>query len=326
MPDTLPAQNSSFSRRLPGLQLGVDSTSLGQFKTCPRLYYYSIVLGWEPASPNVHLTFGLLLHEALERYDHLRACGEDHERALSFTVRCTLRQTWDPKLQRPWSSGDSNKNRLTLIRTIVWYLDEFGAKDPLATVQLTSGRPAVELSFQFDSGYTSTVTGEAFQFCGHLDRLVEFTGGTYIVDSKTTKHTLSPDWFKQFTPDNQMSMYALAGQIAFGRQMAGIIINGMQILVEGTRFQRGLVLRDGPQLDEWLADTGRWLAQMEGCAAEGADSLGEAAWPQNDKACHMYGGCKFRDVCSRSPAARQPYLEANFRRRVWDPLRKRGDI
>jgi hypothetical protein len=34
--------NTSFSKLLPGMQVAIDSTSLGAFKTCPRYYYYNI--------------------------------------------------------------------------------------------------------------------------------------------------------------------------------------------------------------------------------------------------------------------------------------------
>src|SRR5271167_1415999 len=89
------AENSSFSRRLPGLQIAVDSTSLGVFKTCPRKYQYSIIFGWRSREESPHLTFGILLHKAREQYDHLRSQSTPHEEALAAVVRWTLNETWD---------------------------------------------------------------------------------------------------------------------------------------------------------------------------------------------------------------------------------------
>ena len=45
--DSVPTAPSPF---LPGtkIQYALDSTSLGNFKTCPRLYYYTNILGWQP--------------------------------------------------------------------------------------------------------------------------------------------------------------------------------------------------------------------------------------------------------------------------------------
>lgn len=322
-------QNTSFSSLIPGLQLAVDSTSLGQYKTCPRLYYYSIVLGWRPRRTSVHLTFGLLAHGFRERYDHRRAAGDDHDSALRMALLWALKQTWVPGLGRGWVSGDPNKNRLTLLRTMIWYHDQY-RDDPCETVVLANGKPAVELSFSFNSGY-STIGGESYLLCGHMDKIGQMNGTAYIHDLKTTKHALSSWWFEQFTPGNQFSTYTLAGQVVWHEPIAGLIVDGVQVLVNGARFERGLVPRPQAVVEEWHQGLGKWLLRMELSAKEGA-SLQEAGkdpvqgWPMNDTACDRFGGCDFRPVCSRSPASRSQWLETDYVKRIWDPLQRRGDV
>ena len=63
-------------------------------------------------------------------------------------------------------------NRLTLLRSVVWYLDQF-EHDSLETVILQDGKPAVELSFRFLTNYQAP-TGEPFLLCGHFDRVALF--------------------------------------------------------------------------------------------------------------------------------------------------------
>lgn len=312
------ATNSSFSKFVPGLQLAVDSTSLGEFKVCPRKYLYSIVLGYEPKQTSVHLTFGLLMHGSVERYHHARASGQGHEPALLTTVAWLLAETWDKGLKRGWVSGDSYKNRLTLLRTLVWYLDQY-QDDTLETVLLGNGKPAVELSFSFDSGLRSRLTGEPILFCGHLDRVALLNGVAYIPDVKTTKSELSPYFWAQFNPNNQFGMYMLAGQVAFGQPVRGMIVDGVQVLVGSSRFARHIVQFDEARTLEWHRDAGTFVRGMEDCAEQGY-------WPMNDKSCGQYGGCPFQSVCARSPVARQTWLDAEFKPRVWDPLQRRGDI
>lgn len=319
------APNTSFSRAMPGLQLAVDSTSLGEFKVCPRKYFYNIICGWQPAGGNPHLQFGILLHGARERYDRQCASGVEHEEALRIVLAWVLGATWNSELQRPWTSGHATKNRLTLVQTVVWYLDELGQNDPLETYRFADGTPAVELPFAFDSGYRTFVTNESITFCGHLDRLARFAGKVVIPDVKTTGHALNPEWFKGFSPGNQFSMYLTAGRVAFKEPIQTLIIDGIQIGVGFARFQRGEVTRSVEQLDEWYEHTGHWLKQMELCADEGLER-GEAAWPQNDRSCDQYGGCEHRATCSRTPSARPAWLSANFTRRQWDPLARRSDI
>lgn len=312
------SSNGSFSKAQPGFQIAVDSTSLGAFKECPRKYYYSIIWGYQPAQLSVHLTFGLLMHEGRERYYQSRSQGLQHDEALDAAVEWGLKVTWNKELKRPWVSGSPEKNRNTFLRSLIWYLDKYGDNDPLETVILRSGKPAVELSFQFDSGFYSH-EGERVTLCGHIDRLVRLNDEIYVSDLKTSKHQLDAGFFKKFSPDNQFSLYVLSGQIAFEKPTKGLILDALQVIVTDTRFQRGMIDRSASQLEEWLDDQQFWIGQMETAAQL-------QKWPQNDKSCGLYGGCQFREVCSKSPASRQQWLASDFRRRVWDPTVKRGDI
>lgn len=315
------ATNTSFSKKLPGLQLAVDSTSLGEFKTCPRKYYYRIILGLQPNEESVHLTFGILLHTGSELYDKFKAKGFDHEVALLHVVKWAMTVTWNKALQRPAFTGTPEKNRLTLLRSLVWYLDQYegGEATALQPFILKNGKPAVELSFHFDSGAKARSTGEPISLCGHLDKIKLLNDRPYIMDIKSTKSTLSPHFFAQFNPHNQFSLYSLAGQVAFDQPTAGLIIDAVQVGVNFSRMHRELIQRDQAQIDEWLGMLGYWLQQMEVAALA-------ASWPMNETSCDKYGGCDFRSICSKSPASRQLWLDKGFRQQQWDPLSRRTDI
>lgn len=310
--------NTSFSPLHPTLQIALDSTSIGTFKECPRKYYYSIVEGWQSRNLNVHLVFGLHTHSAREVYEHAKAKGKNHEEALRLAVKATLCATWDPVLRRPWISEDNNKNRFSLIRTLVWYLDQF-ADDPMKTVILASGKPAIELSFRFVTDYKSTLSGETFLLCGHLDRVADYDGKQYILDVKTTKYTVGSDFFSKFTPGNQFSTYMLAAKMAYGLPVQGIIVDAAQVAVTFSRFARGIVTRTPEQLDEWYKDLGLTIERIERAAKDNY-------WPMNDTACGNYGGCPFQMVCSLSPSVRDKWISKGFVKRIWDPLMVRGEV
>ena len=294
-----------FSQRLPGMQLQVNSSSLGPFKQCPRKYYYTIVTGLETAERSIHLTFGTLVHKASEIYDLNKLEGLSHEENLLATLKWALRATWDFRLGRPWQSGHSDKNRTTFIRSIIWYLEQYGANDNLETVVLANGSPAVELDFEFESGYL-TGQGESVTFIGKLDKLVRLGDDPFVKDIKTTGYALDPGYWKRYNPDNQFSLYTVAGKVAFGIGVKGIICDAVQVGVTFSRFARNLIPRTDDQLNEWLADAMYWLRQMETCAIA-------EYWPQNDKSCGLYGGCEFRDICAMSPGARPRWLESGFK-------------
>jgi hypothetical protein len=296
----------AWSSQVPGLQTKVNSSGLGTYKTCPRKYYYEYVRGLRTRAPMWDADFGTLLHKASEIYDKTRLEPQGHQGALENALCEILIMTWDAKAKRPFQFDHPIKNRTSLIRTIIWYLDHYGANESLELIVLPDGTPALELQFEFDSGYVAP-TGERIMFCGRLDKVVRatFDGHAYIKDIKTTKYELSAHYFAQFAPDTQMSLYPIAGKVCFDFDVAGVIVDGVQIGVGFSRFKRAKIEKPDEVLEEWLVDSHFWLAQMSRSAIEDH-------WPQNDKACGLYGGCDFRSVCAMRPKARETWLMAGW--------------
>lgn len=344
------------------LQWVWDSVSLNDAKTCLRKYFYTMIEGWQPRAVSFHLDFGIWYHSALEQYDKMRAKDTPPEEAILEVVRDLLIKTWieesctecagkgytsayspdneqdtcpvckgdgyiggHPALTFQNESGewlpiDPNKNRETLVRSVVWYLDQFGEADPAKTLTLPNGAPAVELTFKMETEIAlplSRVTTQGrYILSGHLDRVVIFDGDPYVMDRKTTKSTISPYYFKRYNPDNQMSLYSLAASLVFHAPVKGVIIDAAQIAVGFTSFSRGVVTRTSAQLDEWLRDLEPILRGVEKAAETGH-------WPMNDTACDKYGGCAFRDICSKDPGVRDQFLKSNYVERRWNPLQVR---
>ena len=309
------ANNTAFSGLVPGMQLAIDSTSLGEFKTCPRKYYYSILRGLQPRGGSVHLTFGIWMHSARELYEKAKLTGAPHDEALDKVLDWALRETWNEALGRPWVSGHETKTRQSLIQSIVWYLDALGRDDTFETLVLANGKPAIELSFQFDLGLR-TQAGEQISLCGHIDRIARMNDTPYILDIKTSTYAPDARWAKQFTPGNQFSIYTLAGRTAFGVQVRDLIVDGVQVGVGFTRFGRHLIPRDDETLAEFLDDTATHVAHMEEAALA-------QHWPMNDTSCTKYGGCPFQPICERKPSGREKWIGPEYEQRVWDPLRSR---
>jgi hypothetical protein len=316
MPEAEPTVNGSFSKELWGLQTIIDQTSLGEFKECPRKYYYRIIMGWVPRTQSPHLMFGHLMHSGCEKYEHAKAQGQDHQSSVRAAVRHVLSSGWD--------SENREKNRYTLVRTLVWYLDSFGEKDKLETIILANHKPAVELTFSFNPKDFETgqelkaLTGEHIHFAGHLDRMVMYQDEPFVCDRKTTRGTLGPTYFMQYTPDNQFSMYALGAKFAYDVRVKGVICDAAQVKVTFSKFERGIIYRTEAQLREWYHDAVFWVNLM-GQMAE------QKRWPQNDKACHYYGGCPYRAVCGRTSPAREAWLELDYVKSTWDPSQPRGE-
>lgn len=309
--------NGAFSLSNPSMQLYWDSTSLSALKACPRRYQYSIIEGWQGRGEAPDLLFGIGFHAAIERNDHSRAQGASWQEGMRSAMRYVLESTWDPAKQKPLWIGTNHKNRETLLRTVVWYLLQWETSDdPLETIILSNGKPAVELSFRIPLDIT--LSGETAWLCGHLDKLARLreTEDIYICDKKTTKHALDENYFANYSPDNQMSGYAFGGRASYHLPIKGLVIDAAQVGVTFTRFQRGFIDRTPAQLEEWYYDLRYWLSQAESFAKSGY-------WPMNDKSCYL---CQFKGICGRSPQVRDEWLLAGYAKRVWDPTIVRGDI
>lgn len=316
---TEPAQ-SPF---LPGTnqQWAWDSTSLGDLKTCPRKYFYTMIEGWVPKSDNVHLRFGGEYHEAIQDYEYAKTEGSKHEAAIEIAVQKLLVRIKDWEVDTTTKAGNY-KNPKTLLQLCIDYFDHY-VDDPATTYILENGKPAVELSFKFELPW-GPVVGEPYIICGHLDRVVDFSGDLFVLDHKTSTTTPSDYFFKGFNPSNQMTLYTLAGKVVLNAPIKGVIVEAAQICLEQpSKFIRRPTHRTQDQLDEWIENLQYWFATVQSYAQAGH-------FPMNDTACTMYGGCKFQDVCSKSPQVREIYLKSDFVQLApedrWNPLRSREVI
>lgn len=303
----MPEGNGAF-RPSTNRQWAWDSTSLSALKTCPQKYKYSIIDGWVPRETAADLAFGMSFHTAMEHYEKYHIAGQGHDEALTAVVSEALISS------HPWPYEHKFKTRENLIRSIVWCIEHY-RDDSARTVVLANGKPAVELSFSFD-------IGNGYVLCGHLDRIIDFNGEQFVVDYKTASSAPGNYYFERYNPDNQMSLYSIAARVVFGLPIRGVMIYAVQIAVTFTRPERGMTYRTPEQLEEWLADTQRWIALADAYAERNH-------WPRNDTACNMYSGadgrrgCPYKGVCSKDPSVRDVFLQTDFVKRTWDPTTPR---
>jgi len=273
-----------------------DSQLLKGAEKC--LYYYKLkfIDGWASTQPSVHLEFGKHFATALERYYTLCKEGAPSNEALITVIYSTLVETW-----QNFPEGHNYKTRENLIRTIIWYVDQFEDED----VEIIS----LEQDFTLD-------TGDGIMLSGRLDRLVRYSGALYIMDQKSTGSTIGPTFFKQFDLDSQMSLYTFAGRAIFNLPIKGVIIDAAQIAVGFSRFERGFTFRTDTQLEEWYADALFYINLIQ-------TAISNDSFPRNRSSCDKFGGCEFRDYCAKSPEVREAFLQADYKRRgVWDPITK----
>jgi hypothetical protein len=301
-----------------------DATSLTLASECARKYYYRMILNIAPRVESVHLLFGGLYATALEHFYQHRAAGLSIDEALHLVVRETLINSWNhertpegeriPGTGQPVNFDDSKKTRFTLIRSIVWYVEQFAneSAEGITTYHLADGRAAVELSFAVE-------IADGITWCGHLDRVVNYGGDLYWMDQKTTGSTLGTYYYEGFRTSNQFMGYTWAGQIVLKSPVKGGIIDAAQIAAGYTNFGRSPIVFTRDQLDEWRDSAMTHIETTRRYAAEGK-------WPMNLTSCGNYGGCPYKILCTRAPVIRSKFIEGDFihPEKPWDPLTPRG--
>lgn len=308
--------DSPFCKTVPKLQFAWDSVSLSLLKTCARKYELTMIEKWQPPQMAPPLGWGILIHLGLERFDVELSKGKSRDEALISALRHALTKAKDML-----TSGDNTRTPYTLARSIVWYTEHY-KDDKLETVVLANGKAALELSFRIALPLSSP-DGTPYVLCGHMDKVVNFGdpeqfNQKFTLDRKHTTYPLDQKYFAKYSPDNQMSLYTVAGQVVLDQPTQGLIVDAIQVGVNFTRFARGFATRTQEQQQEWFQDLHYWIGLAEGYAKANY-------WPMNDTACHHYSGCQFRGICGKSPSVRPTWLNADFKQRQWNPLENRGE-
>jgi len=311
------------------IQFAWDSVSLTAFLSCKRRYKYLILDGLVPKAPGyaIALEFGILFHSALEVYHRASAGGSSHDEALLATMRWLVAQeafaalpTDDDIEELKEATDDADdgialrnskiRTRYHLARAVVWYLDHYSS-DPLTTLILPSGLPAVELSFRVP--LPLEIAGHPLLLCGHIDRAVSFEGALWASDYKTTK-SLTRQFFDTFELAHQMTGYTVAGQVILNQPVKGVWIDGVALQVGAAQFSRAPTTRTPGQIKEYfdlLTDVSE--------QAERAFDTGH--YPMNTASCYF---CEFKQVCKQPPEYRDRYIDLYYERKPgWNPLRNR---
>jgi hypothetical protein len=309
-----------------GAQFAWDATSLKAASTCQRYYYYMMIENLAERIKSVHLIFGGHYAKALETYHKKMALGLTHDEATLFVIRETMINTWEHSRTktgerivntgRQQEFNSATKTRESLIRTIIWYLEEFKNSD-YQTLIFANGKAAVEQSFKIEFA-------NHLLYCGHLDRVLTSCGDNWIQDQKTTGSALGQYYFAQFDTDIQMSGYTFAGKAIFSIPVKGVMIDAVQVSDTYSLFMRGMTYRSEPIITEWHTEMLNLIEQTRQNTQAYRATLDVTKFPRNLTACGNFGGCSFRDICSTTPSLRKRFADSNYNKReTWNPLVER---
>lgn len=216
------------------------------------------------------------------------------------------------------NNGSPAKNRQTLIRLFIWYVEEQPETltDGLHPIRFPDGTPAVELTLQVPLG-RNTPYGEPYTLNGHLDYFGQFGDEIFPVDNKSTTKTLNESFFGGYNPSLQLDNYDLMVSILYPGLTDGVAVDAAQTMVSGARFARRLFYKTESQREEQLGLVNNIIDRMELAAETGS-------YHMNKRNCWL---CPLKNVCALPPEGRDRELETHFTKGpTWDPLTPRTEM
>ena len=288
-----------------GKQLIWDASSFQLLSTCAYKYKLKKKDWWaieDPAREQA-AEWGKAYHECKEVLFREIAKGRSIREAVESSVGRAL--TFREALSRPegYSGKWDNARTLdTLVRSLVWYAEEYG-ENLLRTLILPNGEPALELRFEFH------VPNTDYRVSGRIDRVVTDDEGTSPLDFKTTSKMLNNVFFRQFTPNIQVYIYLYICRHVLGFEAPKFIVDGVQVLVGGTRFARSSIYVDDKVLEDFMnIEIPALLEEYDRCWNSGI-------FPQRFSSCDLFGSCEFRHVCSMRKDLHEQRLKDTYVRR-----------
>lgn len=224
----------------------------------------------------------------------------------------------DTESVRRWVPHNADKHRVSLVRLVWGYTEEQpddGDMWGFHPFKFPNGQPAVELSVKMPLPFKNKY-GEPYVLSAHLDSIMQTADGEekFISDNKSTKKTLGKGFWAGYEPNTQMEVYDLMGSTLFADlDLKGVLIEGAQVLRGGGKFAAQPLHRTEQQREETFNNIENWLRLAEQYAEANH-------WPMATSNCWT---CPFKGVCSKSPEKRSMYLNADFKRRKWNPAAER---
>ena len=302
-----------MSQNRPPFPEVIDASLMSAWRSCPTKCQLEYFHHYKSKNPSVHLHAGGAFARGLEvsrkaYFDQ----GLPQETAEALGVGALLE--FYGNFECP---EDSAKSATRMAGALEYYFSQYPFHSESAPPhRMPSGAPAIEFSFAEPIEVFHPETGNPLIFAGRFDQVVDFSGGVWGEDDKTTS-SLGTQWAGQWDMRGQFTAYCWGAGRA-GLKLDGFLVRGISILKTKYDTAQAITYRPQWQIDRWYEQTCFDLQNMI------------QAWKSNrwshslDEACNSYGGCMFKRVClAQDPT---PWLEIGFERRRWDPVERTEEV
>lgn len=280
-----------------------DNSSIQAYKDCHeryRLRFIEALVKRTDGLESHDINFGSATHAALEA--HYKGQSVDQAKSV-FEAEYGVQLDLEDKAK-------TLENGLNMIEA---YIKHYASEDKSFEVLEVEQPDEVELA-------------PGIKFVVKRDTVIRQQGCIYVLEHKSTKKSLTFDYWQQFEPNSQLSAQTYSCIKKYG-ECSGVIVNALQVghrerAYKGEpagayfKFQRQVFNRTKEQVEAWRQDTLGWIAKIEANRV-GAKDL---SWLKNEGQCRF---CSFKEVCIT--LADEQIIESLFDR-VENPYAYIGEI
>lgn len=305
-----------------------DNTMLGDYKKCPRYFYFRHVRGWTPSGIAMPLIFGLAWHAAMDVI--WRGYKKMNKDELVSVAMAAFEDVWIEEGCKPIKELGLQD------------LEMLGARTPYTAQEMLHGylnkRSYILESSRLiaaESPFAVPIYPDRDDifYIGRRDKKIETdTGDLVILEHKTTSEYKVEGGFKEqyiqsWWPNSQCEGYLYAGRMEDGDKVRSVWVDAALVhkkVHDAFRFIP--ISATFSTLDNWLWEARDWINRVESekqrLAGQPADRTVMGAFPRNTDQCSgKYGLCTYQSLC-RSYHNPEQVTEApaGFQEKFWEPF------
>lgn len=296
----------------------MDSTAVMTYKTCPRKFFFRIVLGFVPYTKYPYFAFGSAYHKFREILDKRWIEGE-RDKAKIFEEAITAASDYCKKhLVTPTEGKWKFMTQARLLASCIYAFKRWSEEKDEGVIEVIASEQPFRIVIP------SKVVEDGIIIAGRADQIIKDRGKIWGRDFKTTSQAggkdggLSPFYTNTLEPNDQFTRYTYAESILqFGQleDNPGRRVQGqyVEVLINnekgGPNIENLITSRNKWQLEKWLEEHDVWMEFL-------FLSKERDAWPANEKSCNF---CEYRKVCTMpSESSMMTELKGNYNVEPWD--------
>lgn len=309
-----------------------SNSSISAYRSCPRRFYYSYVLGWKLEAKDDPLIFGSAWHTAMDVIWQADFNDLSNKYDVIEPAYAAFLNSWE-------AEGGVPLDELSDMET----LKKLGARTPMVAQEMMYEYVDRRASFirdfdLIDYEYPFGVPVDPEQpdlfYVGKIDKIGRLNGNIVGIEHKTTTQYRKSDtnpfrysFVEDFYPDHQVEGYQYTLHMLYEENaLGGIYVDGALVhkdVHDGFIFIP--VEEPLSALNLWLWEVRNTIdeidAHLEISENTGPTEPYMAAFPRDTNRCHSFGkSCPYLEQCRVWPNPRGKPMPPGFAHAEWNPL------